>query len=144
MVRSPLHVAVAEGDLDIFRLLLSRGADPNATLEDRGTPLAAAARKWQTTMLKELLDHGADPNLAGSSAVVFAASTGYIEGMLMLISHGANIHIQEGVPGKALHRAAWSTHTDMVKLLLDKGVDVNAFGGEDGYATSERHSVTLY
>jgi ankyrin repeat protein len=132
MVRSPLHVAIADGDLDIFRTLLSRGADPNAPSADR-TPLAEAVGRGHRTMVKELLDHGADPNLDRSSAVVSAAAVGYITEMLMLIEHGADIHIQEGVPGKALHLAARYTHLDMVKLLLEKGVDVNAFGGEYGY-----------
>ena len=36
----------------------------------------------------------------------------------MLIEHGADIHIQEGVPSKALQLAARYTHLDMVKLLL--------------------------
>jgi ankyrin repeat protein len=148
MIRSPLHIAVVEGDLDIFRLLLSRGADPNVTSGDCETPLAAAARHSRDTMLKELLDYGADPNLGDSTAVVSAAYVGYNEGMLMLIEHGANIHVQDGVPGKALHEAARNTHIDMVKLLLDKGVDVNAFGGEYGYAIlgdTPRHSTkTVY
>ena len=40
--------------------------------------------------------------------------------------------------------AVWNMRIDMVKLLLDKGVDVNAFGGEREYATPELHSVTPY
>jgi ankyrin repeat protein len=82
-------------------------------------------------MVKELLEHGADPKLRGSIAVVSAAGAGCITGMLTLIEHGADIHIQEGVPGKALHYAAQCMELDMVKFLLEKGVDVNTFGGED-------------
>jgi ankyrin repeat protein len=82
-------------------------------------------------MVKELLEHGADPKQRGSIAVVSAACAGYIPGMLTLIEHGADIHVQEGIPGKALYHAAQYMQLDMVKLLLKKGVDVNAFGGED-------------
>jgi ankyrin repeat protein len=134
--RTPLHIAICVGDLDIFRLLLSRGADPNFTSGDSETALAAAARHQQATMLKELLDHGADPNLQEATAVVSAAQCGYIEGMVMLMNHGADIHAQEGIPGKALHGAAHSAQINMVKLLLDKGVDVNSFGGEYGYVAT--------
>jgi ankyrin repeat protein len=89
----------------------------------------------QDTMVRELLECGADPNLAGSVAVV-SAVRGDTAGMLTLIEHGANIHVQEGVPGKALHMAALSMDIDMIKLLLDKGVNVNAFGGTYGYGLS--------
>ena len=85
MFRSLLYIAVVEGDLDIFRLLLSRGTDPNITSRDCETPLAAAAQHLQDTMLKELLDHSTDPNLEDSTAVVSAAYIGYNKGMLMLI-----------------------------------------------------------
>jgi len=129
--RTPLAISVREDDLDLFRLLLRRGADQDIT--SRGeAPVSRAARLSRHTMLQELLEHGADPNVAGSVAVVSAAQVGNIHGMLLLIEHGANIHAQEGVPGKALHLAAEYTHIDMIKLLLGKGVDVNAWGGEYG------------
>jgi ankyrin repeat protein len=83
-------------------------------------------------MFKELLDHGPDPNLAGSVAVVSAAAGGNIKAIPTLINRGANIHEQEGVPGKALHLAARNLQTDMVKLLLKHGVDANSFGGKYG------------
>ncbi|KAH6699782.1 ankyrin repeat-containing domain protein [Leptodontidium sp. MPI-SDFR-AT-0119] len=135
-VVSPLRIAVVEGDLDIFRLLLSRGADPNITRPGHGgeTPLAAALRCSRGTMLKELLEYGADPNFSASVAFVSAAESGYTEGMLMLIKHGADVHVQGGVPGKALHAAARNMNISMVKFLLDQGVDVNATGGRHGTA----------
>lgn len=132
--RSPLHVAVVDGDLDIFRLLLSRGANPNVASPRKNgeTALAAASRLSLEIMFRELLDHGADPNQASSIAVVSAAAGGNIKAMLALINRGANIHEQEGVPGKALHLAARNLQTDMVKLLLKHGVDANSFGGRFG------------
>ena len=128
-----------EGDLDIFRLLLDRGADPNTTRTARQgqgsqSALSAALRQSRGTMVGELLANGADPNLCESAAVVAAASAGYIEGMQVLIQHNANIHVQEGVPGMALHAAANGMDVNMVKFLLDKGVDPNSTGGTYGYA----------
>jgi len=64
--------------------------------------------------------------------MVSAAQVGNIHGMLLLLEPGANIYAQEGVPGKALHLAAEYTHIAMIKLLLERGVDVNAWGGEYG------------
>lgn len=146
-IRSPLHIAIAEGDLDILRLLLSRGADPDITRPGRGgeTPLAAALRCSRGTMLKELLEHGADPNFGASVAVVSAARSGYTEGMPIMIKHGADVHVQGGVPGQALHAAARGMHVSMVKFLLDQGVDVNATGGRHGYAAlGDNTSNTSY
>jgi ankyrin repeat protein len=94
-------------------------------------------------MLKELLEHGADPNFNDSVAVVSAAKSGYTEGMLMLINHGADVHVQGGVPGTALHAAARDMNISMVKFLLDQGVDVNVTGGRDGYvALVDNTSIT--
>jgi len=108
--RSPLHVAVVDGDLDIFRLLLSRGANPNVASPGKNgeTPLAAAARLSRDIMFKELLDHGADPNLASSVAVVSAAAGGNIKAMLALINRGANIHGKRASQGK---RCIWQLET---------------------------------
>jgi ankyrin repeat protein len=146
MVRSPLRVAIDNADLDIFRLLLSRGTDPNAPLADQSendTILAVAVRNMHNTMVKELLDHGADPTLGDSTAVVAAAAVDNAAGMLMLIKHGVNIHVQEGVPGKALHTAARHMKLDMVKFLLENGVNVNAFGGRYGYELPHRNFDSL-
>ncbi len=91
-----------------------------------------AALLSQNTMLQELLKQGADPNAANSEAIVAAARGENIQGMLLLIKHGVNIHEQEDVPGYALHEAAEYSQIDMVKLLLDRGADVNSFGGRYG------------
>jgi hypothetical protein len=52
--------------------------------------------------------------------------------LLALLDRGANMHIQQGVPGKALHEAARCLHIGTVKVLLERGVDVNSFGGVHG------------
>jgi len=153
-VRTPLTLSVVEGDLDIFRFLLEKGADLNAFgpgdgethtsgARDGETALSAAARLSRATMLRELLDHGADPKLNDSAAVASAAEAGDIEGMMKLIEHGGDIHIQQGEPGKALHAAARKGNTDMVKFLLSRGVDVNASSGKYGYAKHTQFQTLL-
>lgn len=106
--------------------------------EKESSALCAAGRCKRGTMLKELLDHGADASACRSAAVVSAAEFGYIEGVEMLANHGANIHIQQGVPGMALHQAAKNRDVAMVKYLLDQGVDVNAKGDTSGYVRASR------
>jgi ankyrin repeat protein len=134
--RSALQIAVDEGDLEVFRLLLNRGADINAQGGNSGSAVSTAARE-HNTMLKELLEHGADAALGGSVALVSAARYANNEAISILLDHGADLHCQEGVAGRALHVAAKEGNVSTVKLLLDRGADVNAFGGEYGW--DERH-----
>ena len=103
-----------------------------------GSPLERAARASQNTILKELLEAGADATLRESAALVAAAEAANNEAVVILLEHGANIHSQQGVPGKALHGAARYGHISTVKLLLERGADINAFGGEYGYV---EHSI---
>jgi uncharacterized protein len=68
----PLHSALAAGDLDAVRRLLSAGADANAVIsmfgEDRRTPLSIALLDWPGAeedageAVRLLLRAGADPN----------------------------------------------------------------------------------
>lgn len=55
---SPLHVAAVVSDLEMARLLLDRGADPNAMSED-GTPLSYAVYVGDAEMAELLLVVGA-------------------------------------------------------------------------------------
>ncbi len=133
--RTPLAIAFATGRLGIFRLLLHRGADPNLVFKGPAS-FIDVTDNTQNTMLQELVENGVDPRVAelmtlesATQALVVAARDGNIKRVSLLIEKGANIHVQDGVPGKALHLAARSLHIDVVTLLLNRGVDVNAFGG---------------
>ncbi len=83
---------VIEGSVDIVKMLVAKGADPNARLKgtilkrvyDAGdnrlgegaTPFMRAARKCDLTVMKLLLDAGADPKLtqkSGNNALMLAA-----------------------------------------------------------------------
>jgi ankyrin repeat protein len=59
---TPLHAAARYGVADIVKLLLAKGANPNAVTEYLDTPLHMAAEYGQTTVAKILIAHGADVN----------------------------------------------------------------------------------
>lgn len=62
-------LASYHGHLDIVRLLLGHGADPN-TLNDRGqSPLAGAVFKNEEEIIKALLE-GVSPTILSYSAVM--------------------------------------------------------------------------
>jgi ankyrin repeat protein len=117
---------------DLVRLLLRKGADPNARLKTRPlkrhhdagttlnlgegtTPLIRAARTNDVAVMKLLLEAGADPFLTlpdRTNALMTAAGLGY--GGL----RGEGIRIVTPTPEGAV---------EAVRLLLDQGMDVDAF-----------------
>lgn len=76
----PLHAAAAGHSLEIVRLLLAAGADPNVRQQAGFTPLQAAALHGDLEMVEVLLDAGADPALRsddGKSAADLAREKGH-------------------------------------------------------------------
>jgi ankyrin repeat protein len=76
----PLHAAAAAKEIDIVRMLLERGADPNARQQVGYTALMECARGGRDDMVSLLLAHGADPTLQtddGKSASDLARESGH-------------------------------------------------------------------
>jgi ankyrin repeat protein len=72
---TPLLFAIRDGNADMMRLLLDRGAHINEPSGNHTTPLLIALLNGQVAMATELLDRGADPNAADDyhRAALFAA-----------------------------------------------------------------------
>jgi ankyrin repeat protein len=60
MAVAPLHAAAARGSTDLARLLLERGADPNARQQAGFTALHEAAASGRLELARLLVDSGAD------------------------------------------------------------------------------------
>ena len=97
-----LHEAAKRGHLDTARLLLERGADPNAREPgDNTTPLHWAAAHGHVDVVRALLDAGADVHGAGDlheREVIGWATLGEPEGthqqvVTLLLERGARHHI---------------------------------------------------
>ena len=59
---APVHSAATVQDHATMRLLLERGADPNARQQLGFTPFHSAASRGDIEMAKLLVEHGADPH----------------------------------------------------------------------------------
>jgi ankyrin repeat protein len=69
---APVHAAAAACDRDTMRLLLERGADPNAKQQMDYTPLHGAASRGDVEMAKMLIARGADRNARGADGKTIA------------------------------------------------------------------------
>ena len=118
---------VRKGDmdhLDFIKLLLDRGADPNAKMidstetrtiftmqwlyEEGATAFLRAAQSGDVELMKLLLAHGADPKIPtknGDTALMVAAGIGWVEGVTYEWSDAQSL--------------------EAVKLCIDLGLDVN-------------------
>lgn len=90
---TPLSVAASHGQLEIARLLLQRGADPDLASAENETPLRFAAYHGDLAMCQLLIDAGADLNKAdnrhGWTPLRMASYKGHHQVAQYLKSHGA-------------------------------------------------------
>ena len=99
-----LHLAIFGGQEDGMRLLLERGADPNALSTSdiaKVPPLGTAAFVRSAPLARVLLDSGADPNGRGEGGFT------------------------------ALHSAAQNEDEELARLLLERGADPS-LAADDG------------
>ncbi|XP_006873616.1 PREDICTED: ankyrin repeat and SOCS box protein 3 [Chrysochloris asiatica] len=89
-----LHLAASQGHWKIIQILLEAGADPNATTSEKTTPL------------------------------FLAVENGQINGVKLLLRHGANVNGSHSMCGwSALHQASFQENSEIIKLLLKKGAN---------------------
>lgn len=129
---TPLHLAAEQGDIDVLRLLLAKGARVNAktaasSLDAGSTPLHKALEGMSSmSVLRLLLDHGADVNAqdrAGIAPLHLAAGRGMARGCRLLLERGAKVDLRRAKGWTPLHTAAANGRVDTVRLLLEAGAD---------------------
>lgn len=126
---SALRQAAERGHIHIVKLLLSYGADPTLGDKDGKVALQAAAGNGDLEMIETLLL----PNRLYHihEALHAAVQNGNIDIVRRLLNLDRNINVNTPVYGEYLLRlAVGSAEMDIVKLLLDRGADVNA-GSEE-------------
>ena len=95
--------------MDIVKLMLEHGADPNRGIE-------RAATNRYSDIVHLLISEGAT-NLG--PGLHMAAYEGHADIVQLLLNHGAD-------PNEGLDGATWSGHAEVLKLLMEQpGFDVN-------------------
>lgn len=133
--------AVFHGHLEIAELLLRKGVKPNPPSAKRSSALEAAARRPNVHAVELLCGKGADPNWRGGLGTALHAAVnpmtayeqpryhGHVAVAKALLRCGADPRIPKPhgdqlIP--VLHDAVRTGDQELVQMILDKGVDINA------------------
>jgi ankyrin repeat protein len=151
---SSLGWAAKNGEVEVVRLLLDRGAKVDPQALGGISPLFCAASNGHIEVMKLLLSNGANvdaQDVCGQSALYSAVERGDIEIVKFLLEMGANIHLAMSTGGETvkpvldggasvdaqgadrdfpIHAAIRRGQLEMVKLLLDKGAHIESQGYE--------------
>ncbi|OMJ69139.1 hypothetical protein SteCoe_33218 [Stentor coeruleus] len=139
---SLLHIAAENSNFEIIEMLLARGLDINMESLN-GTPLELAVIWKKMDVAKLLLERGADPN--GSKGkyfpppLVMAASMENVQGVEMLLSHGADISLT-GYDKITALEVACEFAFSFIDLLISKGAKVTGRVIEAAYK-NKKHDV---
>lgn len=116
--------------------LLAKGADVNTKSKYGGTPLSSACDSGRLEVVRVLLANGANVNAMddfGETVLWKACAGGKVcEGgnpaiVEALLAKGADVNARRKKDGyTAIFAAALEGHIDVVKVLLNNGVDINS------------------
>lgn len=144
--RTLLHYKIFSPEKDLVETLIENGANINAKDNEGRTPLyhllvrprhrgAIDNPEATTEMLKFLLSKGAHVNIKDSSRLLYhPIMHGCTEIVAILLARG--IKAEDG----HINRAAERGHTEIIKLLVASGVNVNARDGY-GHWTALHHAA---
>jgi ankyrin repeat protein len=129
----PLHYAVANGNLEIAKMLLAAGADPNGRGYGDDTPLMRART---VKMGRLLIDNGADVAAVdkdGMTPLMHACNLDVTRLVKRLLELGVDVNAKSRIGATALIYGVYSRcmsmekpkKRDIVDLLLAAGADIN-------------------
>ncbi len=136
-IEGALMLASQNGQKEVCRLLLDRGARVDTTNNDREGPLLLSSESGHKEVCELLLERGAKVDVAksgGQTALMLAAKNGHRDICKLLLNRGAEIEAADHFGSRALILAAESGHREVCELLLKIGAEVD-IARNDGCST---------
>jgi len=130
---TPLHRAVISRDMEVMRLLLSKGAGKDTLNHIEKNPLFLAVCFDFTAGALALIAAGADVNVRcyrKSTMVQEAARQGNVDILRAMIEHGADVNAADRDDITPLHEAGRFNHTEAINILLEAGANPQARAGD--------------
>jgi len=119
-----LHVACRNNKVDVIRVLLENGADPNSVDDFGQTPLIELMLMENdgnvTAAIELLLEHGADINAKDSedtTALMFACLSNNKNAVDVLLENRADIHLRDFMGRTALQIAQEKGNGEIVEAI---------------------------
>jgi ankyrin repeat protein len=118
-----LAAAAQRNYVDIMRLLLERGANPDAAGTTGGIPIVGAAYHGHRAAVAMLIKAGANLNNAdkryNDTALINAAWKGHTEIVRLLVAAGADIEVRSADNLRAVDWARHYGHKDIEAMLVE-------------------------
>ncbi len=141
--QTALSMSANRGHVDVCRLLISRGADPEVAADSGYTALMWSLVNGASEEAAEfLLDAGANPDPgtlptddwseARTTPLILAVSNGLASIALRLIEANVNLDVRDGSGSTALKHASRNGLDSVVKALINMSADLN-LADEEGW-----------
>ncbi|XP_018022689.1 protein fem-1 homolog C [Hyalella azteca] len=121
---TPLWCAAVAGQLEVVKMLISKGAYINSESDTGSTSVRSACYMSHISVVKFLVESGADvqkSNFNGGTCLINSVQN--VELCKILLDHGANINAKDIKSKTALHYAIEEHRLETVKLLIKRGAD---------------------
>ncbi|KAM0328773.1 hypothetical protein ACHAQA_005186 [Verticillium albo-atrum] len=126
----PFFIEIANSDkMDVLKLFLDHGADPNATSINGRSVFIHALQAGSLDHLRLLRQYGGNVNardITGQPALHLALSQNRLDVVDFLLQHGADVNASNLSGNSMLHVAMSKRNLALARLLLDRGANPNA------------------